>query len=51
LNHWYLDKVALRMSRAIFGGKAACEGDGCSKEARAAGLGLMERYFKSAQVA
>ena len=39
------------MSCAIFGGKAACEGDGCSTEARAAGLGVMERYFKSAQVA
>ena len=39
------------MSRAIFDDKAACEGDGCSKEARAAGLGLMERYYNSAQVA
>jgi len=38
------------MSRAIFGDKAACEGDGCSKEARVAGLGLIERYFKLAQV-
>ena len=38
------------MSCAIFGGKAACEVDGCSKEACAAGLGLMERYFKLAEV-
>jgi hypothetical protein len=46
----YLDKVVLRMSRAIFDDKAACEGDACSKEARAASLGLMERYYNSAQV-
>ena len=39
------------MSRVIFGDKAACKGDGCSKEARAAGLGLMERYYNSGQVA
>ena len=38
------------MSRAIFGDKAARDGDGCSREARAAGLGLMERYFKLAEV-
>jgi len=38
------------MSRAIFGDKAACDGDGCSREARAAGLGLMKRYFKLAEV-
>ena len=38
------------MSRAIFGDKAACNGDGCSREARAAGLALMERYFKLAEV-